>query len=418
MDINIPNKNTGETHSAGEFNIFKAAINSKADKDALLQEIDDRIANELIFEQGFQSKVNKTDYAIDKDAINQRIDNIIISGSTGEVDLTNYYNKLESDLKFANVAHTHSFDNIILKPTTVSGYGISDVYSKTETDNSLTSKVDKVSGKSLIADSEITRLSTVVNQDLSGKVDKVTGKSLIADTEIARLSTVTNQDISGKENVGVAQGLINSLKGGNAVDTIATLKDYVTSLQAVDTVVQGQISDLMATLNSDNAALDTLQEIVDYIEANRESIDDVLVNKLNKSVFDSFVTGYTISINSKVDKDGTKVLSDNNYSTIEKSKLVSIASGATVNQTDAYLLNRVNHTGSQAATTITQTASARFVSDTEKSTWNSKVNTADISGFISNSTDTFGNKVTNIVSCTAAEYAGITPNINTFYIII
>lgn len=151
-------------------------------------------------------------------------------------------------------------------------------------------KVDKVAGKSLIADSEITRLSTVVNQDISnkankdgtnatgtwginisgnaskwggvtyndvsndntdyfvtgqgggifnysskeqvrtslglgsnaytstviptntnqlingagyitdisGKVDKVAGKSLIADTEITRLATVTNQDISGK----------------------------------------------------------------------------------------------------------------------------------------------------------------------------------------------------------------------------
>lgn len=42
--------------------------------------------------------------------------------------------------------------------------------------------------------------SAGATQDISGKVDKVAGKSLILDTEITRLAGVTNQDISGKEN--------------------------------------------------------------------------------------------------------------------------------------------------------------------------------------------------------------------------
>lgn len=63
----------------------------------------------------------------------------------------------------------------------------------------ISGKVDKVTGKSLISDAEITRLSTVTNFDnsanttaLSNKVDKVTGKSLISDTEITRLATLAN----------------------------------------------------------------------------------------------------------------------------------------------------------------------------------------------------------------------------------
>lgn len=64
----------------------------------------------------------------------------------------------------------------------------------------ISSKVDKVAGKSLLADTEIARLLTLDNVDISSKVDKVNGKSLISDAEIARLATVFNVDISGKEN--------------------------------------------------------------------------------------------------------------------------------------------------------------------------------------------------------------------------
>lgn len=41
------------------------------------------------------------------------------------------------------------------------------------------------------------------------------------------------------------------------------------------------------------------------------------------------------------------------FTTAQETKLAGIATGATANQTDAYLLNRANHTGTQAAGTIT-----------------------------------------------------------------
>jgi hypothetical protein len=62
--------------------------------------------------------------------------------------------------------------------------------------------------------------------------------------------------------------------------------------------------------------------------------------------------------------------------TAEGTKLAGIADGATVNDTDANLKNRSNHTGVQTADTITQDATHRFVSDTEKSAWNASGITA------------------------------------------
>lgn len=72
---------------------------------------------------------------------------------------------------------------------------------------------------------------------------------------------------------------------------------------------------------------------------------------LNADTASVLATIYDVS--QKVDKSGSKVLSDENYTTAEKSKLSGIASGATANSTDATLLNRANHTGTQSYTTIT-----------------------------------------------------------------
>jgi hypothetical protein len=59
-----------------------------------------------------------------------------------------------------------------------------------------------------------------------------------------------------------------------------------------------------------------------------------------------------IALTSKVDRISGKGLSDENYTSQEKNKLAGIESGATVNSTDAYLLNRTHHTGFQSYTTI------------------------------------------------------------------
>jgi microcystin-dependent protein len=67
--------------------------------------------------------------------------------------------------------------------------------------------------------------------------------------------------------------------------------------------------------------------------------------------------------NNKVDKVSGKVLSSNDFSSAYKSKLDGIASGA----------NKYVHPALHSASMITQDATHRFVSDSEKNTWNNKV---------------------------------------------
>lgn len=71
----------------------------------------------------------------------------------------------------------------------------------------------------------------------------------------------------------------------------------------------------------------------------------------------SWVVSYTKTaidnlLNSKVDKIIGKGLSEEDYTTVEKSKLSGIEVGATANDTDVNLKNRANHTGTQLTSTI------------------------------------------------------------------
>ena len=140
---------------------------------------------------------------------------------------------------------------------------------KTEVESALAGKVDKVEGKSLIADSEIARLATLANYDdtqvkadiakkadaeamtteLGKKVDKVTGYSLVSDTEIARLAEVDNYD----------DAEVRGLIGDNA-DAIAEIAgDYVKAADIADFETKANVKkvadDLAAYVESNDAAV-------------------------------------------------------------------------------------------------------------------------------------------------------------------
>lgn len=70
------------------------------------------------------------------------------------------------------------------------------------------------------------------------------------------------------------------------------------------------------------------------------------------------VKGLADSLAKKVNKVTGKGLSANDYTTTEKNKLAGIATGATANSSDATLLNRENHTGTQLSSTISDFNSA------------------------------------------------------------
>lgn len=63
-------------------------------------------------------------------------------------------------------------------------------------------------------------------------------------------------------------------------------------------------------------------------------------------------TAQQTALDNKVDKISGKGLSQEDYTTTEKLKLSGIAPGATENSSDATLLARANHTGTQAISTV------------------------------------------------------------------
>lgn len=123
--------------------------------------------------------------------------------------------------------------------------------------------------------------------------------------------------------------LINPDVSGDVSGILSNAKSYT----------DGRISNL---INGAPEAMDTLKELADAIAANSGVMD-----ALNSA------------IGGKVDKADGKGLSTEDYTSEEKSKLAG--------------LQNYTHPSSHEASMITQDSAHRFVSDTEKSTWNSKL---------------------------------------------
>lgn len=67
---------------------------------------------------------------------------------------------------------------------------------------------------------------------------------------------------------------------------------------------------------------------------------------------DLYLKADKTALDLKVDKVAGKVLSTNDYTAAEKTKLTGIATAATANATDAALRDRSTHTGTQLASTV------------------------------------------------------------------
>ena len=181
---------------------------------------------------------------------------------------------------------------------TKSDIGLSNVNNTADADKPISSamqaalnlKVDKVAGKSLLSDTEITRLAAITgtntgDQDLSGyattltlttglalKVDKVEGKSLLSNTEITRLAAITgintgDQDISAMIHTNrVALDAVTGINTGDqdlsgyatssTVTSELTLKvDKVAgkglSTEDYTTTEKAKLAELFSTLSGD-----------------------------------------------------------------------------------------------------------------------------------------------------------------------
>lgn len=144
------------------------------------------------------------------------------------------------------------------------------------------------------------------------------------------LALAYNADKSKAEiYAGNGSGKVLLNPEADADAALASAKDYT----------DGKISELV---NGAPEAMDTLKELADAISSNSD-----------------LMTALNAAIGNKVDKVTGKQLSTEDFTTEEKTKLAG--------------LSNYTHPSTHAASMITEDSTHRFVTDTEKSTWNSKL---------------------------------------------
>lgn len=87
-------------------------------------------------------------------------------------------------------------------------------------------------------------------------------------------------------------------------------------------ILKGYIDAINTTLTSDNVDLDSLQEVVDYIEANKDTLDNLSISN---------VAGLQTALDGKVDEVAGKGLSANDFTDALQTKLNNIEANAEVN---------------------------------------------------------------------------------------
>jgi len=110
------------------------------------------------------------------------------------------------------------------------------------------------------------------------------------------------------------------------LNTVVEMRLTSGSLNTLRSNLSQAIDAIEGLLESDDSTLDELQEVVNFIKANRQDLDALGISN---------IAGLELALGTKVDKVAGKQLSDENYSLSEKSKLSGIQAGAQVNPGDA-----------------------------------------------------------------------------------
>jgi len=125
------------------------------------------------------------------------------------------------------------------------------------------------------------------------------------------------------------------------VDDVVTNRSDKPLSAAQGLVLKGYIDSINTLLTSDNVDLNSLQEVVDFIEANKTTLDTLTISN---------IAGLQTALDSKVDKIVGKALSENDFTDAYRSKLDGIEGAAEVNvqanytetdpASDAYIQNK------------------------------------------------------------------------------
>ena len=136
---------------------------------------------------------------------------------------------------------------------------LSNYYTKSEVDDLLDNKVDKVAGKSLVLDADIAQITTNKNDIVSlgnEKVDKEVGKSLVSDTDIAQISTnKTNiATLQNNKQDKISDSTLDSVSDSTTVSSVdaAAKTNKTFTLSALWNYIKGKITGGASTILTSN----------------------------------------------------------------------------------------------------------------------------------------------------------------------
>lgn len=130
---------------------------------------------------------------------------------------------------YAAADHTHTFASLTSKPTTISGYGITDAYTKTEINNSLSGYLPLSGGTmtgSIVmgADNSIQGI-----EELSGGMvffSSSTKKTVLGSVGASTLNATHIRSITGHATIGTSSGVLYNILDSGNYNSYAATKDH------------------------------------------------------------------------------------------------------------------------------------------------------------------------------------------------
>lgn len=185
--------------------------------------------------------------------------------------------------------------------------------------------------------------------------DSATNAATSAGTATAAASTATtakNDAVSAK-NAAVTAKTAAEAAASAAQDSAASATASASAAGNSSATATTKASEAAASAAAANAA----KTAAEAAKSNAQTSEQNAAFSANAAAdsaaeFNGLADELRADIAKKVDKVAGKGLSTNDLTNALKTKLDGIASQATKNQTDAYLLNRANHTGTQAISTV------------------------------------------------------------------
>ena len=172
-----------------------------------------------------------------------------------------------------------------------------------------------------------------------------TFETQLSQHSVTELNDVTNagsgQIITTTERLQVQAAAQYGLQHQDVIDNLSSILTDLPLSANQGRVLNEAITAINTLLTSDNVNLDELQEVVDFIEANRDSLDNLAISN---------ISGLSDALDSKEPKVEGKGLSTNDFTGLLLTKLNNIADNAEVNvqsnwaETDAnqdsFILNK------------------------------------------------------------------------------